>query len=138
MLKQIIAAAALVAATGSVAQTRSAANGAALAAACPAGTHYATVRHSQIKGGKWAIFEQAVADHSAWYKAHGDATTTRIVRLLTPAGKPVGLSQDDAMTITVYSGKAQPAHDAGYEAFTAKYRDSSTIKDEMRGCLPAL
>jgi hypothetical protein len=45
-------------------------------------------------------------------------------------------SEAEAVTITQYSGKPQPAHDAAYQAFTEKYRGSASIKDEMRVCLP--
>jgi hypothetical protein len=102
-------------------------------AVCPAGTRYATIRHSLVKPGQWATFESAVAAHNAWYGMHTDKTATRLARVMAP--KAAGLSEGEAVTITTYSGAPQPAHDAAYDAFTAKYRASSTLKDEARVCL---
>lgn len=105
--------------------------------ACPRGSSYATIRHSLVKAGKWAQFEKAVADHTAWYAAKGSRTVTRIVRVVEIKGGKPGLSTMSAMTITKYAGAA-PERDAGYAAFTAEYKDSATIKDEARVCLPTL
>lgn len=107
-------------------------------AICPAGTHNAMIRHSSILPGKWTTFEKAVADHQAWYAQHNSGTATVIVRMLTlRAGTPV-LSDSDAVTITQYDAKAQPPHDAGWDSFISEYKASSTIKEEMRVCMPAM
>ncbi|MGF7148154.1 hypothetical protein FHS96_001763 [Sphingomonas zeicaulis] len=128
MMKRLIAGVALFAATGALAQ------GAAPGAACPAGTRYATVRHSLIMPGKLAVFEKAVAAHNAWYAGKKNATTTRVMRLVEKGA----LVESEAATITLYADAPMPERDAAFQAFTALYRDSTTIKDELRGCLPAL
>ncbi|AHE53327.1 hypothetical protein NX02_08015 [Sphingomonas sanxanigenens DSM 19645 = NX02] len=128
MMKGFIAGVALLAATGAWAQA------AAPGAACPAGTRYGTIRHSLIKPGKLAVFEKAVAAHNAWYVDKKNATRTRLMRLVDKRA----LMESEAATITLYADTPMPERDAAFEAFTALYRDSSTLKDEMRGCLPAL
>ena len=104
------------------------------AAVCPQGTAPATIRHSVIKPGKWPAFEKAVAAHSAWYRAKGSRTTTRIVRVIETKRGKTALSTADAVTITRHAGEP-PVRDAGYAAFTAMYKDSASIKDEARVCL---
>lgn len=127
-MKALIASTMLLAASGALAQTASP------GAACPAGTRYGTIRHNLIKPGKLAVFEKAVAAHNAWYVGKKNATTTRVMRLIDKGA----LLQSEAATITLYADAPMPARDGGFEAFTALYRESTTIKDEMRGCLPAL
>jgi hypothetical protein len=104
--------------------------------ACPAGTHYAAVRHSLVKAGQWAVFEQAVADHNAWYASHDNKSASKLARIIAPGAGGPKLSTTEAVTITVYADMPQPAHDAAYAAFTAKYRASSDLKDEARICMP--
>lgn len=106
------------------------------AAVCPQDTAPATIRHSVIKPGKWPAFEKAVAAHSAWYRAKGSRTTTRIVRVIETKRGKTALSTTEAVTITRHAGEP-PARDAGYVAFTAMYKDSASIADEARVCLPA-
>lgn len=113
--------------------SRSAAPG----AACPRGTTYATMRHSFVKAGQWGQFEQAVAAHKAWYAGKGSGTEVRIVRVPAPRGAKPGLSNTEVVTVTRYVG-SQPQRDTGYAAFTAKYKASASIRDEVRVCLPAL
>jgi len=115
------------------AQNRTPQNNASDGKACPAGTRYVSIRHSNVKPGKWTTFAKAVADHSAWYAGHKDGTKTAIARMLTPTG---ALSSTEAVTVTHYSGRPKPKEDAAYAAFLAEYKASSTIKDEMRACLP--
>jgi len=103
--------------------------------ACPAGTQYATIRHSLVKPGRWATFEGAVAAHNAWYVAHGNKTRTKLSRVIALRSGAPSLSTSEAVTMTVYTDAPQPAHDAAYDAFTAKYRASSTLKDEARICM---
>jgi hypothetical protein len=133
MLKRIMACAAVAAISFAVNAQRSAP---AAGSTCPAGMRSATIRHTMVKPGEWATFAKAVADHTAWYAAHKDGTRTVLGRVSAPAAKG-GLSATEAVTITYYSGKPMPDRDAAYSAFTAKYRASSTLKDEMRTCLSA-
>ena len=135
MIRQILSAALLIAApfvgSGVLAQTPRPDPG----LACPAGTHYATIRHNLIKPGQWAAFESAVAAHNGWYIGHGSKTTTKLSRVIELGAGAPSLSTTEAVTTTVYSAAPQPAHDAAYDAFTAQYRASSTLKDEARICL---
>jgi hypothetical protein len=110
---------------------------AASGAACPRGTTYAMIRHSVVKAGQWTGFEGAVAAHNAWYAGKHSGTVTKIVRVVDQRGARPGLSGSEAVTVTRYVGP-QPQRDAGYAAFTAKYKASATIRDEARVCLPAL
>jgi hypothetical protein len=95
-----------------------------------------TIRMSIIKPGQLALFKKAVADHQAWYAKNNNATKVAFVRL-TQRGAGGALSYDDsaAMTVVTYDTKPQPAHDEGYAAFVKEYQDSSTVKDEHRGCM---
>jgi hypothetical protein len=137
MMKSLLVAALFVSGSAAVAQTAEQLKMNAIATtACPSNAPYATIRHNSIMPGKWAVFQQAVADHQAWYAKHGDKTTNKIGRMVEARNGGAVLSEAEAITITQYSGKPQPAHDAAYEAFTAKYRASAVIKDEMRVCLP--
>lgn len=129
MIKGFLMIAAMVVASGVEAQ-------APAGSGCPAGTGYATIRHSVVMPGKWAMFEKAVADHQAWYARHGHGTTTAIVRMVASRGRGAKLSDGEAVTITRHAEKVQPTHDADWDAFTAQYKASSTIKDEMRVCMP--
>ena len=129
MIKQISAVLLALAATGAVAQTG------------PLGTLQCTgkpvtIRLSIIKPGQLALFKKAVADHQAWYAKNGNGTKVALVRV-TKRGAGGALSYDDsaAMTVVTYDTKPQPARDAGYAAFVKAYQDSSTVKDEHRGCL---
>ncbi|MBY0282908.1 MAG: hypothetical protein K2W81_02955 [Sphingomonas sp.] len=132
MIKQISAVLLALAATGAVAQS---------APGGPLGTLQCTgkpvtIRLSIIKPGQLALFKKAVADHQAWYAKNGNGTKVTLVRV-TKRGAGGALSYDDsaAMTVVTYDAKPQPARDAGYAAFVKEYQDSSTVKDEHRGCL---
>ncbi len=129
MIKQISAILLALAATGAVAQTG------------PLGTLQCTgkpvtIRMSIIKPGQLALFKKAVVDHQAWYAKNGNGTKVALVRV-TKRGAGGALSYDDsaAMTVVTYDTKPQPARDAAYAAFVKAYQDSSTVKDEHRGCL---
>jgi hypothetical protein len=104
--------------------------------ACTAGTHFTTIRHSTVKAGQWAVFEQAVAEHNAWYASHGNRSSTKLARVIAPSAAGPALSTAEAVTITTYADTVQPPHDAAYSGFTAKYRASSDMKDEVRICMP--
>lgn len=95
-----------------------------------------TIRTSIIKPGQFGAFRSAVAAHQAWYAGHKNATTVTLVRV-TKRGAGGALSYDDsvAMTVVTYDTKPQPPRDAGYAAFVKAYQQSSTVKDEHRGCL---
>lgn len=103
---------------------------------CAVGEHYATIRHNLVKPGQWAVFAEAVAAHNAWYANRDNKTTTKLVRVIKPGAGGFGLSPSEAVTITAYADAPQPAHDAAYDAFTAKYKASSDMKDEARVCMP--
>lgn len=95
----------------------------------------ATIRTSTIKPGMFDLFKKAVADHQAWYKSKGNATTVTLVRQFKGGNGPAAWDDSAAMTITVYdAGKPKPDSDAAYRAFVKEYADSSTLKDEYRGC----
>lgn len=95
-----------------------------------------TIRMSIIKPGQLALFKKAVADHQAWYAKNNNGTKVAYVRL-TQRGAGGTLSYDDsaAMTVVTYDSKPQPKHDDSYAAFVKEYQDSSTVKDEHRGCM---
>ena len=138
MIRELAAGILLVAAGAAAAQAPAPAKGASPVRLCPAGMRATTIRHDLVKPGKWAEFEQAVAAHNAWYAAHGDRETkTELLR--TVARKPGGsaFSTSEAATVTHYSARPAPAHDAAWDAFIGQYRDSSKIKDEVRVCMPA-
>jgi hypothetical protein len=94
-----------------------------------------TIRYGKVKPGQLALFRKAVADHQAWYTAHGSKTSVKLVRVAR--GGAGGGAYDDtvAMTIVTYDSAPQPAHDAAYNAFVKEYRDSQTVSEEHRGCL---
>ncbi|MBX9814564.1 MAG: hypothetical protein K2X76_07670 [Sphingomonas sp.] len=94
-----------------------------------------TIRYSEIKPGQLETFKMAIAAHNAWYAAGKNATRTTLIRLVKGSGNNLAYDSDAAMTMTVYDSKPQPARDAGYAAFVKLYTDSSTLKDEHRGCM---
>lgn len=131
MIKQISAVLLAFAATGALAQS---ASGGPLGALQCTGKPV-TIRMSIIKPGQLALFKKAVADHQAWYAKNGNGTKVAMVRLTKRAGGALSYDDGTAMTVVTYDAKPQPARDAGYAAFVKAYQDSSTVKDEHRGCL---
>ncbi|QJU59802.1 hypothetical protein HL653_20440 [Sphingomonas sp. AP4-R1] len=103
---------------------------------CAAGEHHAAIRHSLVKPGQWGAFAEAVAAHNSWYVSHANKTTTNLVRVVKPGAGGFALSPAEAVTITRYADAPPPAHDAAYDAFTAQYKASSELKDEVRVCMP--
>jgi len=94
-----------------------------------------TIRMSMIKPGKLDLFKKAVADHQAWYKSKGNGTTVSFVRQIKSGQGPAGWDDSMAMTIVVYdTSKPRADQDDAYKAFVKEYADSSTLKDEHRGC----
>ena len=95
-----------------------------------------TIRMSLIKAGKLDLFKKAVADHQAWYKAKGSGTTVSFVRQIKGGQGAASWDDSMAMTIVVYdTSKPRAEQDDAYKAFVKEYADSSTLKDEHRGCM---
>ncbi len=124
MMKQMMAAVLMLTATSATAQTN------AIGGLQCAGK-LVTVRLSTIKPGQLALFKKAVADHQAWYATRKKGTKVAYVRLAERG------AYDDsmAMSVVTYDPAPQPARDAAYAAFVKKYQDSSSVKDEYRGCM---
>ena len=89
------------------------------------------VRMSDIQPGKLTTFLSAVTAQKAWYKQLG--TTDEIVLLRVVDPKTGEYSETEALTFHKQSGKS-PANDAGYDAFVALYKQSSTIKSQYIIC----
>ncbi|HUO93557.1 MAG TPA: hypothetical protein VMU22_11570 [Rhizomicrobium sp.] len=96
---------------------------------------FEVIRMDSIKPGKMDAFKKAVADHQAWYRAHGANDRIILGRIVTPGAAPA-YAEDQAMTIHVETPNAkEPEHDAGWTAFVAEYKDSSTITSQTMACL---
>jgi len=96
------------------------------------------VRLSKIKpGGTMAGFNQAVAAHSAWYKAHGVRLVQRIAPVLITMNGKQQVSTDEVMTFSTGDSVPREKHDAGWDAFVAKYRANSDVEKETIICMPA-
>lgn len=99
------------------------------------------VRVSEIKPGMMAKFMQAVAAQQAWYTSKGTPDKIDVMRVMeqNPASKAYAFSETTALTShiepAVRPGGKGPEHDAGYAAFVALFRDSSTIKNEYVTCV---
>ncbi len=97
------------------------------------------VRVSDIKPGMIQKFLDAVAAQQAWYKNAGTPDEIGVMRILeqNPDTKAWALSGTQAITTHVMpAGRDRgPAHDAGYDAFVAMFRDSSTIKETYVTCM---
>ncbi|WP_168727506.1 MULTISPECIES: hypothetical protein [Sphingomonas] len=128
MIKQLSAILLAMAATGAVAQT-----GPLGALQCTGKS--VTIRLSIIKPGQYALFKKAVADHQAWYARGGNGTKVTLMRVTKRTGGTLSYDDSSALTVVTYDTKPQPARDAAYAAFVKAYQDSSTVKDEHRGCL---
>jgi hypothetical protein len=97
------------------------------------------VRVSEIKPGMMSKFLDAVAAQKAWYKNAGSPDEIYAMRLevQNPDTKAYSFSETQALTnhiIPTGRGKG-PAHDAGYDAFVALFKDSSTITSEYVTCV---
>jgi hypothetical protein len=105
-------------------------------AACKTG-ELTRVRLSKIKpGGTMAGFNQAVAAHIAWYKAHGFKMTQRVAPVLVTANGKQQVSRDEVMTFSAGDNVPRDKHDGGWDAFVAKYRANSTVEKETIVCMP--
>ena len=100
---------------------------------------YNIVRVSEIKPGMIQKFLEAVAAQQAWYKKAGTPDQITIMRIIdrNPDTKVASYSETQAITSHTRPGdsSAPPPHDAGYDAFVALYKDSSTIKYEYFTCM---
>jgi hypothetical protein len=103
---------------------------------------YQVIRADDIKPGKLDVFRKAVADHQAWYVAHGFADKILVARVLAPdaSGQPV-FSDAKALSIHIETpefeasmAKGAPDDDA-WHAFVAEYQDSSTITATTIACV---
>ena len=98
------------------------------------------VRVSEIKPGMMSKFMEAVAAQQAWYTSKGTPDKIDVMRLMEQdATKKWSFSETQVLTNHIEpairpSGKG-PAHDAGYDAFVALFRESSTIKSEYVSCV---
>jgi hypothetical protein len=97
------------------------------------------VRVSDIKPGMMDKFLQAVAAQQAWYKAAGTSDVIQVMRIMerNPDTRVSTFSETQALTthIEPASRTKGPDHDAGYDAFVAMFKDSSTIKTEYVTCI---
>jgi hypothetical protein len=104
---------------------------------CKAG-QLTRVRLTKIKpGGTMAGFNQAVAAHSAWYKAHGVRLVQRVAPVLVTVNGKQQVSTDEVMTFSTGDNVPRQKHDAGWDAFVAKYRANSDVEKETIICMPA-
>jgi hypothetical protein len=92
------------------------------------------IRVSTIKPGTMDKFLEAVAAQAAWYKQQGTSDQIEVVRILDP--KAGAWSATEAITThTEPAGEeSKRAHNPGYDAFVAKFRESSDIKLQYVGC----
>jgi hypothetical protein len=95
------------------------------------------VRVSEIKPGMMAKFLEAVAAQQAWYKAAGGPDEITAMRVMDRSGNSMTLSETQVLTMHVEPAKREKAipHDAGYDAFVAMFKESSTIKSEYITCM---
>ena len=129
------AAAALALASGAAAQPR--ASGVRPDNACAQGK-LTRIRVSKIKaGGSMAGFRDAVAAHTRWYQSHGFRLEQRILPVLVSAKGRMQASPDEVMTLAASADVPREKHDAGWDAFVAKYRANSVVEKETIVCMPA-
>ncbi len=97
------------------------------------------IRISEIKTGMMNTFLQAVNAQQAWYKSAGTPDQISVMRVMTrnPDTKVYAFSESEALTSHVEPGDRAkgPTHDAGYDAFVALFKESSTIKTEYITCM---
>jgi hypothetical protein len=103
----------------------------------PCSGKYELVRTDTIKPGKLDEFKEAVRDNQAWYKAHGMKDRVLLGQVVNMQGGSAAFADDTALTIhtDIDPNGPDPAHDAAYGAFVAKYKDSSTITNTMMLCV---
>ena len=110
--------------------------GTAANAACPG--ELVAMRVSKLKpGGSMAGFAEAAKANAKWYTDHGlkaDRFITAPVYEQSDGEAKASVTR--VLTIHVYGGTEMPKHDAGWDAFVAKYKANSSIESETRACLP--
>jgi hypothetical protein len=100
---------------------------------------YNIVRVSEIKPGMMPKFLEAVAAQQAWYKKAGTPDQIAVMRIIDRNADTKVSTYSETQAITTHTRPADagtpPPHDAGYDAFVALYKDSSTIKSEYFTCM---
>jgi hypothetical protein len=97
-----------------------------------------TVRVSEItEGGSVEKFNAAVAAHLAWYRSHGVKNNQIIAAKVIERG-PSGPVYSDKRFLTFHINPPmpQPPHDAGWDAFTKMYADTSKVVETYNTCMP--
>ena len=113
--------------------------GVAAAQTPPCQGRLTVIRDSAILPGKLSLFEKAVADQTVWYARHGNSATPKLLRIIRrdPQTGATSYAVDEAMTATMHQpGVKSAPHDAGWDAFVAEFKASSTIKSETAVCWP--
>jgi hypothetical protein len=116
-----------------------AASAASAQALLPCSGGYEIIRTDTINPGKFDEFKDAVRGNQAWYTAHGmkdKVLLGQVVNMQGPNGSAT-FATDTALTVHtgIDPNADDPAHDAAYGAFVAKYKDSSTIKSTAMVCV---
>jgi predicted pyridoxine 5'-phosphate oxidase superfamily flavin-nucleotide-binding protein len=98
------------------------------------------VRISDITPGKMDTFLKAIATQKAWYAKAGTKDVISVMRIMDQgADKSYKLSETQAITTHEQDASrgpnGGPAHDAGFDAFVALFKDSSTIKTQYIACV---
>lgn len=95
------------------------------------------VRVSEVKPGMMDKFLQAVAAQQAWYRKANGNDEIGVMRVLEqdPGTKAWKISETQAITTHSHGSAQPPAHDAGYDAFVAMFKESSTIKNVYLTCM---
>ena len=99
--------------------------------------HFEIIRTDAIKPGKLDEFKKAVADHQAWYKAHGLSDRILLAQIIKEdISGTLAFAQDQAITVHVLGPMAAtPPPDDAWNAFLAEYKDSSSITNTTNVCV---
>jgi hypothetical protein len=99
--------------------------------------HFEVIRADAIKPGKMDEFRKAVADHQAWYKAHGLSDRILLAQIIKEdISGTRAYAQDQAITVHVVGPMAAtPPPDDAWNAFLAEYKDSSSITNTTNVCV---
>lgn len=102
-----------------------------------------TLRISKLKpGGSVAGIEDAIKDHTAWYRNNGVTDNKQVLgRVIAenPADKSASVSETEVVTLHINPPDSQALAnrgDAAWKAFVDKYRKNSEIVTEKEFCLP--
>jgi hypothetical protein len=103
--------------------------------------HFEVIRADDIKPGKMDEFRKAVADHQAWYAAHGLKDRILLAQIInqTDTGTPA-FATDKVLTIHTETPGTPAAveegqKDAAWSAYVNEYKDSSTITSTTIACV---